>query len=315
MHKLRMIPRKSGWLALVAGAAIIAAGCGSDGASSDGAGDGRTKVIASFYPLAWAAKQVGGGTVDVVNLTPIGAEPHDLELSPSDLDELRSADVVLYLGGFQPALEDAIDSLPDDVRTIDLLDTKGLDTITIDGGDEAGTIDPHVWLDPVRFTKIVQHVGDELTEAGVEGVEPRTKDATGELAVLDAELEQGLAQCERREVFSSHDAFGYLGDRYDLEMRPISGITPDAEPRPRDLEQLADEAKQAGATTIYFETLVAPDVAETLAREVGAKTAVLDPIEGLSREAISNRDDYLDVMRANLATLSKGQGCTSAAKP
>lgn len=264
--------------------ALLLAGCGG---SDDGA---ERTVVTGFYPLAWAAERVAGDGVRVVNLTPAGAEPHDLELTPSDVEQIDDADVVLYLGhGFQPALEDAARGQD---GAVDLLaDQKLLGS------------DPHVWLDPGRFTLLVLRVGEILGE-------PETAAALlPELEELDVEFEEGLADCDRREIVTSHAAFGYLADAYGLEQIGLTGITPEAEPSPRALEDLIDQVREVGATTVFFEKLVSPDLAEIVARETGAGTAELDPLEGLSQEDIDAGADYLSVMRANLSALREALGC------
>ncbi|MGH3051498.1 MAG: metal ABC transporter substrate-binding protein [Gaiellaceae bacterium] len=268
--------------------AVLAAGCGGD----ESGGSGQAEIVAGFYPLAYAAEQIGGDGVDVANLTPPGVEPHDLELSVRDVERIRAADLVLYLGeGFQPALEEAATETEGDA----------LDLLTTQTALRAG--DPHVWLDPLRYADVVKGVGDALQR-------PQAARAlVDRLRALDAELERGLAECDRRELVTSHDAFGYLAERYGLEQVPITGISPEAEPSPRDLERVARLARELGVTTIYFETLVSPEVAETVAREVGAETAVLDPLEGLSDEDLADGEDYFSVMRANLRALQEGLGC------
>lgn len=267
--------------------ALLVAGCGGD-AGADG---GRTEVVAGFYPLAFAAEEIGGERVEVANLTPAGAEPHDVELSVRDVERVRSADVVLFLGdGFQPSLEEAAGSA--DGEAVDLL--AGLDRI--EG-------DPHVWLDPVRFAAVVERIGAVL------GAEASARELAARLGALDDELRTGLADCERREVVTAHDAFAYLGERYDLELIPIAGVSPEAEPSARDLERVADLVRARGATTVFVEPLLSPEVGETVARETGAETAVLDPLEGLTEEALDGGEDYFSVMRANLAALREGLGC------
>ena len=266
----------------------VGAGCGG----SETGDSQRTEVVAGFYPLAYAAEEVGGDGVEVTNLTPPGVEPHDLELSVRDVERIRAADVVLYLGqGFQPALEEAAEE--SEGRVLDLLSTQtGL-----------RTGDPHVWLDPRRYADIVEGVGDAL------GRPQAAQDVVQRLRALDAELERGLAECDRRELVTSHDAFGYLAERYGLEQVAITGISPEAEPSPRDLERVTRLARERGVTTIFFETLVSPEVAETVAREIGAETAVLDPLEGLSDEDLAAGEDYFSVMRSNLHALQEGLGC------
>lgn len=269
----------------------LGAGCGAD----KGTARGRVSVAAAFYPLAYAAEQIGGNQVEVRNLTPPGTEPHDVELSARDVERIRAADVVLYVGsGFQPSFERAVDGA--DGKTIDLLD--GLHLLASEEG-----VDPHVWLDPLRYAEQARRIGDALG---------RPKSAArfaGRLRKVDAAFKRGLARCARREIVTSHAAFHYLADRYELEQIGLTGVSPEAEPTARDLERIVREVDRSGATSIFFETLVSPRLAETVARETGAKTAVLNPLEGLSQEEVDQGEDYFSVMRENLVTLRQALGC------
>ena len=270
---------------------LLGAGCGSSG------GRGRT-VVAGFYPLAWAAAEIEKGNADVVNLTPAGAEPHDLELSARDVGKVVDADVVLYLDrGFQPALEHAVEDAKG--KTVDLLAGESLRR---SGEGESG-VDPHVWLDPVRFAAIVERIGDALgkPEAG--------RALAGRIRSLDRDYERGLAHCERRDIVTSHAAFAYLAERYGLRQIAVTGVSPEAEPSARDLEDVVREVRRSGATTVFTEKLVSPRLAETVARETGVRTAVLDPIEGLTPNELDAGEDYLSRMRANLAALRRALGC------
>lgn len=268
------------------------AGCGGGSSSK-----GRT-VVAAFYPLAFAAQQIGGAAIHVRNLTPPGVEPHDLELSGGDVRTIADADLVLYFGkGFQPSLEDAIDSTS--AHAIDLLDAVA----TLAGGAEEHGVDPHVWLDPIRYAATAERIGEELDRR------PAAEQFAMRLRALDREFRSGLSRCERREIVTSHAAFGYLAERYGLQEVAITGISREAEPTPRDLERAVRQVRAVGATTVFFETLVSPRLAETVAREVGARTAVLDPLEGLTEKEIAAGADYVSVMRENLAALRKALGC------
>jgi zinc transport system substrate-binding protein len=271
------------------GLALLVAGCGS---SASGGGS-KTTVVASFYPIAYAAEQIGGSQVKVDNLTPAGAEPHDLEISPRSVADIQSADLVLLLGhGFQKQVESAAGH---DKHVLRLLDTPGLHLFA--NGD------PHVWLDPKRFELIAERIGKALrrpawTEAFVRKLEK-----------LDQEYARGLADCNRREIITSHQAFAYLAQRYHLNQVSITGLTPESEATPQDLEHVIQVARKTHATTLYFERLVSPRLADTVAREAGARTAVLDPIEGLTKSRQANGESYFSVMRDNLAALRQGLGC------
>ena len=127
--------------------------------------------------------------------------------------------------------------------------------------------------------------------------------------MLDRDFAEGLASCERREIVTSHAAFAYLADAYDLEQIALTGVSPESEPGPGELEELVERVEREGATTIFFETLVSPDLAETVARETGAEVAVLDPLEGLTEERTAKGADYFTVMRENLAALRRALGC------
>ncbi|CAN5701328.1 zinc ABC transporter substrate-binding protein [soil metagenome] len=262
-------------------ALLVLAGCGaSDKNDSD-------TVVAAFYPLAWAAEQIVAEGTEVVNLTPPGAEPHDVELSPRDGETIREARVVLYAGGgFQPAVEDVVS------------ERSGISLNVLQNGG-----DPHVWLDPVRFAQVVIDIG------GVVERPKRAAELADELAQLHASYRRGLGRCERRTLVTSHAAFSQLADRYGLTQLSLTGISPEAEPGPRVLEQLIDDVRASGATTVFAEPLVSDRVAQTVAREAGADVAVLDPLEGLSDDRLADGEDYLSVMRTNLAVLREALGC------
>jgi zinc transport system substrate-binding protein len=278
-------------LTFACGLALAACGNSVEGGST---GSGKETAVAAFYPLSFAASEIGGDSVDVKNLTPPGAEPHDLEVSPQDVAEVRDADLVLLLGhGFQPQLEDAAGNA-DNVAL--LLDTPGLEVHSNE--------DPHVWLDPVRYAQVVERIGQLL------GKRAAAKELEKRLADLDAEYRVGLAHCTRHEIVTSHEAFAYLAERYGLEQIAITGLSPEAEPEPGKLQDVVYLVRERGVTTVYFETLVSPRIAETVARETGAKTAVLDPIEGLTEEEASKGEDYFSLMRANLSSLRAGLGCS-----
>ena len=272
--------------ALALAVALAATGCAKDADRPDGGGGGKVRVVAGLYPLAYVARAVGGDRVDVVDLTPPGAEPHDVELAPSQVSALEQADVVLLIPGFQPEADAAA---PDD-KTL---------PIAVEGND------PHVWLDPQRLRTVALDLAARLDRIDADGRYGARGDlVAGSLGELDAELAAGLERCARRDIVTSHAAFGYLARRYRLTQFGIAGVEPDAEPPPGKVADVARIVRDRKVTTVFFEALVSPKVAEAIARETGARTALLDPVE-----SVRDGDDYPGVMRRNLATLRAALGC------
>jgi zinc transport system substrate-binding protein len=311
-------------LASTAAAALLLSACSGGGSAGD---DGRLSVVASFYPLEWVAAQVGGDRVALSSLTPPGAEAHDVELTPQDVGAVSEADLVAFLHGFQPAVDEAVESEAGD-RAWDAGEAADL-SLTAEGHDHAEddgvagedqaeedhegeeTTDPHFWLDPVRMAAVADALADRLAELDPDGAATYEQNAVAlraDLEALDAEMQEALSSCSIDTMVTAHDAFGYLAQRYGFEVVGISGLSPSQEPDPAQVAEIADLVDERGVTTVYTETLVDPAVAETVAGEAGAQTAVLDPLEGLTDESAG--EDYLSVMRANLATLQQGQGCS-----
>jgi zinc transport system substrate-binding protein len=272
----------------VAALAALALLAGSACTREPSAG-GRVRVAAGLYPLAYVARLVGGDRVGVTDLTPPGAEPHEIELTPGQVSLIQSADLVLVVRGLQPAVDDAAP-----------------DSRTVDAG--SGKKDPHVWLDPSRLAALAATLAARLASVdAAHGSEYLRRAATvgATLGALDADFRTGLAHCARHEIVTSHAAFGYLAERYGLTQVGISGLVPDAEPSPGRVASVARYVRAHGVTTVFFESLVSPKVARTVARETGATTAVLDPVE-----SVRGGDDYVTVMRRNLTALRTALGCT-----
>lgn len=303
---------------------LLAAGCtgGGSGAAStqdaDGATGPRLAVLASFYPLQYVVEQVGGDLVDVASLTPPGAEPHDVELSPSQVRAVGEADVVVYLSGFQAAVDDAIAARSPEHR-VDAAQTEAvadhLGEAAQDSGEDSGADghdhesgDPHFWLDPTLLAAVATDVAAELAAADpahTEAYRTGAEALVADLTALDEEFATSLADCDRSVVVTAHTAFGYLTERYGLEQVGLSGLDPEAEPSPARLREIRDVVAASGVTTVFTESLVSPKVAETLAADLGIATAVLDPVESQVEPGV----DYRGAMEQNLVALRDALGC------
>lgn len=322
MPVTRTTRRRALALATMAVAAFTTAACGDDGGEASTVGGGGLRVVTSFYPLEEAARNVGGSLVSVADLTGPGQGPHDLELKAAQRTDINRAAVVFYLGrGFQPQVEKAIDAAPSTVRTIDLLEKVELLTVDeqlagtqgeVDGETLDGDVDPHVWLDPGRMIEMVEAITETFVEVDPTNSTTYRTNAAAYLTALtglDAEYRAGLANCRSRVIVTSHRAFGYLADRYDLRQIPIAGISPEDEPDPKTLQAIAAEAKREGVTTIFLESIAPPALARTVADEVGAKLDLLDPIEGLTSDQLKQGESYASIMRDNLQRLVRGLSC------
>lgn len=300
--------------------ALAASACAGPAAEGD-----RTTVVASFYPAAFLAERIGGDDVTVTSLTAPGAEPHDLELTAKQVVSVQEAGVVAYLSAFQPAVDHALEDADRPAGTtadigagITRLDAPagGEDTDHDHGGDDDhgddhGAKDPHLWLSPRNMITAATTVRDALTKADPDHAatfEANADALVADLQDLDSSFTEGLADCERTDFVTSHAAFGYLAQAYGLTQIPISGVDPTAEPSTATLAEITDLVRTQGITTIFTERLASPALARTVARETGATTAVLDPIEGLSDQTAD--EDYLSLMGQNLAALQKANGCS-----
>ena len=293
--------------------ALALGGCGAQD-TTDGS---ATTVAAAFYPLEFAVGSVAGDLAAVTPLTTPGVEAHDVELTARQVAAVVRADLVVYLAGFQPAVDAAVrEADPSNVLDVgtyaDLLNASDEEHVE-DGdhtGHEHGDIDPHFWLDPLRLAAVSDAIADRLASVDPDHADLIARNAARtrtELEELDEEFRAGLAQCERHTIFTSHSAFGYLAERYGLEQVSVVGISPDLEPSGARIAEVQRLARESGATTIFFETTASDAVAKSIAGDLGLETAVLDPIESLSSQSAGA--DYPAIMRANLVALRKANNC------
>jgi zinc transport system substrate-binding protein len=319
-----------GPLLLASSLALLLAACGGSDTSPPGAAD-RLEVAASFQPIDEIVRKVGADRVSVLALTNPGAEAHDAQLTAKLLERVANADAIFYLGqGFQAGVEDGIATLDDSVKRVDLLEGLTLLQPTEhanegDDGDEssdhadheeglAGGKDPHVWLSPLNVIAMTEATAEALSSIDPDHAGEYSSNASAyiaELTELDTEMATTLATCANSTFVTSHEAFGYLADRYGLTQLPISGLSPEDEPSAKQLEDIAAEAQQAGASVIFVEDELAAGLAETLAQELGLTTVVLMTFESLTSEQLAAEVTYASVQRDNLAALSTALDCST----
>jgi zinc transport system substrate-binding protein len=259
------------------------------------------QVSASYYPLYDFARNIGGSKVQVTNLTPDGAEPHDYEPSPKTLITIQQSDVFVYNGG---AMEPWVNTFLNDYTHHKVKASTGIPLHK----DK----DPHFWLDPIYAQQIVKNILDGLIAADPANKGYYSKNAAayiGKLTTLGQDFKHGLSACKQDTVISSHDAFSYVADRYNFKIESISGVDPEQEPSAARLAEISQIVNQKQLDYIFFESLVSPRLADTIAQETGAKTLVFEPIEGLSNEDQKQGKDYISVQRENLRNLRTALAC------
>ena len=312
----RLIPVVTTAAAAALGLTTLSA-CSSQSAAA--AGTGTFDVVASFYPMAFLAEQIGGGHVHVTSLTQPGQEPHDLEISARQTAQLQESDAVLYLKNLQPSVDDAV--AQSEVKT--KIDAAALTSLEKHGNEVGGHaashdaskneelsgLDPHIWLDPVRYAQVAEGVGKAFEKADPDHAADYKKNTAAlvkKLDALDTQFKDGLANTKSKVFITTHAAFGYLAERYGLTEEAINGLDPESEPSAARVKDLETMARADGVTTVFYETLVSDKTAKTIASDAGLRTDVLDPVEGIT--AKSRGKDYFSVQEANLKALQTALG-------
>lgn len=281
------------------------------------------KAAVSFFPLEDVVSRVGGERIEIVRLVAPGDNAHEAELSAKTVAALGDADAVFYVsGGFQPTVEKAVSALPDSVRAVDLFEVEGIEHIDASTSHDhehdqstsstTGDEDPHVWLDPLHMGAMARAVAGVLAELDPAGSATYVANATAYVAEMDSlggEMSGRLSGCATRTLVTAHDAFGYLARRAGLDTVSIAGLSPEDEPSARQLEAIADAARTAGVTTVFFEVSLPEDLARTVASAVGAGVDTLDALEGVTQESLDAGSTYSSIMRGNIDRIAVALGC------
>ncbi len=301
---------------------LLAAGCGTAVKNNNAqSAPSKLSVGASLYTLAEFTRQVGGERVTVTQFIPQGIEPHDWEPTPKDLAKLQAQKIFVYNGkGLEPWLDNAKKAVAGKGVAF-VLASEGVPSLAADRNraeehgpaaeakhqHQGASEDPHVWLDPLLAKRQVEVIKGALIQADPDGkdyYEARAQAYGQELDKLDQEYRAATAKAAKKEFVTTHAAFGYLANRYGLQQLAIMGISPHAEPTPADMAKLVEAVKEHNIKVIFFETLVSPSLAETIARQTGARTLVLNPLEGLTADEVKRNETYMTVMRRNLENLA-----------
>ncbi len=288
--------------------ALLLGGCGKK--ENDAGG---VKVLTTVYPVYEFARQVGGDKVKVEMLLPPGAEPHDWEPTAKDLAKLKAAKLFLYHGaGLEPTEKLLSKDVLGNTQAVEV--SRGIERLKSDQHEDGhehkhaadNADDPHIWLDPVKAGQEVKNIAEALAAADAENAayyRQRAESYVAELMKLDQEYKNTLTTVKRRELVTTHSAFAYLAQRYQLKQVGIMGLSPEAEPTTDKLREVAAFCREHQVKTIFFESQANPKVAATIAAETGVQAVQLNPLESLSEDEIKSGKDYFSVMRENLTKL------------
>lgn len=271
----------------------------------------KIQVAASFYPLYFFASEIGGDHAEVKNITPAGSEPHDYDPTTSDIARIEKSNMLVLNGG---TIEAWGDKIKENLKGTNVeIVTAGNSLLTQPLIEKDRTFpDPHIWLSPKLAKKEVNNITEGYVKTDPDNASyylANEKSLDDKLDLLDQEYKQGLSNCKQKDIITSHAAFGYLAGAYGLNQVPISGLSPDSEPSSQQLVEVVKFAKAHSVKYIFFESLVSPKLSETIAREVGVKTLVLDPLEGLTDDEIKQGRNYFSVMDENLKNLELSLQC------
>lgn len=298
---------------------LVISGCNKNETPKSATSVPKLKVMATVYPVYEFVRQVGGDKVDVSMLVPIGAEPHDWEPSAKDMIKLKEAKAVFFHGaGFESWSSKLLSK--DNLGGSQAIEvSKGLPLLKQDHEEEPGhshsqghshdqDTDPHVWLDPVlaqQQVRIIAAALGAIDATNKDYYEANAQRYIAELETLHQEFQAAMSQVNQRSFITNHAAFGYLAARYNLKQLSIMGLSPDAEPTPDKMAKLVTLVREHKIKYVFAETVVSSKLAETIARETGAKVLLLHPIDQLTESEWKTGQNYLSIMRANLSNLKK----------
>lgn len=296
---------------------MMLTGCTQPGKKPD---DGRISIYASFYPMYFIAGEIAKEKAVVSLMVPAGAEPHDWEPTPKFAAELKSADMLVYNGaGMETWMEKVLPiikggeiRLVDTSTGIELLEAEEHEETQVEPEEhEHGQYDPHLWVSPVRLMQQARNAHQALVEMDPENAgyyDSNLKELLSRLEKLDQDIRAAGKSFKSNVIVVSHEAFGYFAEDYGFRQVAIRGINPQDEPSPSEMAELVDICRENKVRYIFFEKLTSPKLSETLAREVGAETLILNDAAAINEADIKAGKDYITVMYENLDNLKKALG-------
>lgn len=304
---------------------IIAAtmfGCNSNNESETKSNE-SLKVYTTLYPIQYAIERIAGDSVTVESVYPPGVDAHSYEPTSKDITNIAKSDAFFYLGaGMEAFAETAADALGNqDVALIEL--GKHEELFHVEESEERdehaeqnedhdghhhGDHDPHIWIDPIRMLEMSNIIKQELINLNPEQESLYNKNFAKleeDLLELDQDFKNTLKDKQNNKILVTHAEYGYWKERYGIQQIAINGLSSSSEPSQKELTNIINQAKKSKLKYIIFEQNSSNRLSEVIQQEIGAETAVIHNLAVLTDEDIRNHEDYLTLMKKNLATLNQ----------
>ncbi len=283
----------------------------------------KLKIVTTLFPLYDFARTVGGENVQISLLLPPGVEPHNFEPRPEEIMTVAKADIFIYTNReMEPWAEKLVSSVTRNNKPLKVEAGAGARYIgtasaTIDEhhGDkhQEGSRDPHIWLDLVNAGLMVDNIAEALASQSPAKKELFMANAAAykeRLQALDNRFRSELTNCTTKEfIHGGHYAFAYLAERYNLNYLSAYGVSADSEPSPRKMVELIDTIRKHKLKSVFYEELLSPAVARSVAAETGASLIKLHGLHNLEKQEFDSGATYIGLMEKNLAALKKGLEC------
>lgn len=282
---------------------FLLSGCEAGQRKNFSKGD-RLKIVTTIYPMENFAQEIAGDKAEIINLVPAGVEPHDFELSTGDMMLIEEADVFIYNGA---GMEHFVDKTLQAVSNKELVLVEAAKDVPLLTA-AAEKYDPHTWLSIKNAIIEAETIKDALCMADSENTDyynTNFEQYRERLLDLENRYQNELSGLSKNTIVTAHEAFGYLCEEYGLVQKALEGLSADSEPDSARMKEIIDFCREQDVQVIFFEELVSPKAANAIAEETGARTEVLNPIEGRTLEQEQEGLDYIGMMENNLEVLKE----------
>ena len=304
-------------LASILAMSVFASGCSKKAESN--VDNDKLTVYTTVFPVYDFVRNIGQDKVNLNYIIPPGVEPHDYEITPKVLKDIQNADLLIKNG---LGIDNFVDKIESESDLKIVTASEGITPLTYSEEEEHdhdhdheeeisdehnhGEYDPHVWLDIDLAIKECTNIKDALIESDEENKEYYEENYNSyikELENLNTKYNKELKNITKNDIIVSHDAYGYLCEKYDINQISITGISANQEPSLSKISEISNYVKDNNIKYILFDGLVNPKVSQTIANEANIDTAILYSIDGLTKKDFDNNASYVSLMEKNLETL------------